>query len=48
MSIYGVFIKIDVNAESETDALEIAEKVLETISKPKGYEHWEHYQIEKA
>lgn len=45
---YGVFIRVDVDAGSEAEAIEIAEKTLETISKPEGFGRWEHYQIEEA
>jgi hypothetical protein len=45
---YGVFIRIDVEAKSEAEAIELTEKALETISKPEGYQNWEHYETEQA
>ncbi len=45
---YGVFIRIDVDVKSETEAIELAEKALETIGKPEGYKGWSHYEVEEA
>jgi hypothetical protein len=48
MSNYGVFIRIDVVADTQEAAVVTAEKALQTIDKPEGFIRWEHYEVEEA
>lgn len=48
MKQYGVFIRLDIEANSELEALEKTENVLDGINKVEGFKRWEHYEVEEA
>ena len=48
MARFGVFIRIDVEAEDENKANEQVFDAMDTIEKPEGYVQWEHYETDEA